>query len=398
MANLAQPSLARPTGKKKSKKKGAPRAKMPRPYFRKFDGWWYVESPEFVPLYGKKAVKLAKGIENESAAWTKYEEIMSGFDAHKVTASLPPEKQRIDALANDYLAWHSEKGNSDTRSGIVNRAVKSFCQLCGANTVEEFEAVAFPTMDRWVKANKGWASSSSKRYNVKAIIALFNWARKYRKLNRNPLAGYPIPEEVARVTIFTTEEEKALLEASCPAFRQYLTARIKTGGRPGEVAKVTAKHVMTDESGKPVAWDLGLDNKSGKKGKHRVIYLPPDMSALTAELMKKHPTGPLFRNAYGRKFGASGASKYFRELRPKANLSEDHVLYSARHTFIVRALISTGGDVALVAELAGNTMAVIRSRASAVRYSSCRFDAHRAQRGRLTETVCLASPAFHAPL
>jgi hypothetical protein len=40
-------------------------------------------------------------------------------------------------------------------------------------------------------------------------------------------------------------------------------------------------------------------------------------------------------------------------------LSEDHVLYSARHTFIVRALISTGGDVALVAELAGNTMAVI---------------------------------------
>jgi hypothetical protein len=46
------------------------RKKRPEPFFRRFDDWWYVQ-------IGKRQIKLAKGHDNETAAWQAYYRIMA---------------------------------------------------------------------------------------------------------------------------------------------------------------------------------------------------------------------------------------------------------------------------------------------------------------------------------
>ena len=51
--------------------------------------------------------------------------------------------------------------------------------------------------------------------------------------------------------------------------------------------------------------------------------------------------------------------RYLMVKRSELGLTEKHCLYSCRHTFIVRKLIETNGDISLVAEMAGNSVQVI---------------------------------------
>src|SRR5262245_15966727 len=46
------------------------RKKKPEPFFRNFDGWWYVQ-------LGKEQIKLAQGKDNEDAAWRAYFRVMA---------------------------------------------------------------------------------------------------------------------------------------------------------------------------------------------------------------------------------------------------------------------------------------------------------------------------------
>ena len=48
----------------------ARRKKRPEPFFRRFDGWWYVQ-------IGKRQIKLARGQDNEEAAWRAYYRVMA---------------------------------------------------------------------------------------------------------------------------------------------------------------------------------------------------------------------------------------------------------------------------------------------------------------------------------
>ena len=46
------------------------RKKKPEPFFRNHDGWWYVQ-------LGKEQIKLARGQDNEDAAWRAYYRVMA---------------------------------------------------------------------------------------------------------------------------------------------------------------------------------------------------------------------------------------------------------------------------------------------------------------------------------
>lgn len=90
------------------------------------------------------------------------------------------------------------------------------------------------------------------------------------------------------------------------------------------------------------------------------------MQDVVKRLVAKYPTGPIFQNRWGRPWNSSTAARrikavvtYLRKTKPELGLTNDHTLYSCRHTFIVRKLVETNGNVALVAEMAGNTIAVI---------------------------------------
>lgn len=76
----------------------------------------------------------------------------------------------------------------------------------------------------------------------------------------------------------------------------FLQAIWFTGARPGEIAKIEARHF---EDG---LWRLDpKEHKTGRvTGKDRVIGVCDELCEIVDRLTAKYPTGPIFRNSYGR--------------------------------------------------------------------------------------------------
>jgi integrase len=97
--------------------------------------------------------------------------------------------------------------------------------------------------------------------------------------------------------VVTAEERKQIL-AAIPdqAFKDFVFAMQETGGRPGEVAKVTTADCNLELG----IWVLRDHKTAGKTGRPRIVYLTPGMAELTKKLAKQYPSGPIFRNTRGR--------------------------------------------------------------------------------------------------
>jgi len=101
-------------------------------------------------------------------------------------------------------------------------------------------------------------------------------------------------------------------------------------------------------------WILPQHKTAKKTGKPRIVYLSPDMLALTKELMAEHATGPLFRNSRGKPFKRNAWCCRFRRLREKFPTLSGVVCYSLRSTFATTAL-ENGVGLAHLAELLGHS-------------------------------------------
>src|SRR5687768_5682670 len=78
------------------------RKKRPEPFFRTFDGWWYVQ-------IGKRQIKLVKGEDNQDAAWRAYYRVMAKEGA--ATPAAPLRDPSVTAVCNLFLDF-SEKANA----------------------------------------------------------------------------------------------------------------------------------------------------------------------------------------------------------------------------------------------------------------------------------------------
>jgi len=70
------------------------RKKRPEPFFPTFDGWWYVQ-------VGKQQIKLARGKDNEDAAWRAYYRVMA--DRGTAAPAAPLKDPTVTAICNLFL-------------------------------------------------------------------------------------------------------------------------------------------------------------------------------------------------------------------------------------------------------------------------------------------------------
>src|SRR5262245_46093715 len=70
------------------------RKKKPEPFFRNHDGWWYVQ-------LGKDQVKLARGRDNQDAAWRAYFRVMA--DRAPASPAAPLRDPTVTAVCNLFL-------------------------------------------------------------------------------------------------------------------------------------------------------------------------------------------------------------------------------------------------------------------------------------------------------
>ena len=308
-----------------------------KPFFRKFDGWWYVQLREGSRRFQKK---LVKGKENRQEAYELFNQLM----ADKVEIPTPTRCRVHDILAAflKYSAAHTAVRTFEWYQSFL----ANFDDLYGSLKPQQ---VTPQIVEAWLNANKGW--KGCRRGAIIALKRAFNWALDNGKITKNPLKGMKKPPPRARERFLTQEERQRIFdnypEGDC--FRDFLFAMENTGCRPGEVSMVTADQ-FEPRTG---VWVLEEHKTEGKTGEPRVIILTPAMVELTKRLIALHPSGPLFLNEDGKPWNRNAIRCRFRRVRQKLGLGGDLVAYLYRHA-VATDLLEGGTGLAQVAEILGH--------------------------------------------
>jgi len=309
-----------------------------KPFFRKFDGWWYVQLRQGAKRFLKK---LVKGKENRQEAFALFNKLME-----EGTENVPsPTRLKVTDLLRAFLQ-HSAANNSSRTFAWYQSFLANFDDLYGSLKPHQVTA---QIVDAWLNSNQGW--KGCRRGAVIALKRAFNWAAENNKIVKNPLKSYKKPPARARERFLTVEERKKIFDnyPDGDCFRDFLFALENTGCRPGEVSMVNAGHVDLRTG----AWVLDEHKSEVKTGEPRVVILTPAMVELTKRLSAKHPEGPLFRNEHGEPWTGNAIRCRFRRVREKLDLGGDLVAYLYRHA-VATDLLETGTGIAQAAEILGH--------------------------------------------
>jgi len=297
--------------------------KSPAPYFRAFDGWWYVQ----LRVDGKrKQIKLAKGKDCEELAMQEW---------HKFCAALPVEQPvaagSVLALLDLFLDHYKTEASEGTYSWYRNY-FKSFKAWLVKNKLEGLELEAFTPahVTSWLKGQTTW-SKSTKNGAVRAMRRAFRWLDDEGHIERYPLKGLKAPPRGRRETIISPEKFQEILAAvKDQQFNDFLCFLYATGCRPQEACQAEARHFQP-------AMQRLVFPASESKGKEypRVIYLNNIALAIVDRLCKKYPQGKILRNRRGRPWNRNTVRCRFRRLRGKVG---HFCAYHLRHTFATEAL------------------------------------------------------------
>lgn len=220
-------------------------------------------------------------------------------------------------------------------------------------------------IDQWLAKHKTW--KGGRRSRIQAVKRALNYGVESGLIEANPIRGYKVARQNARVTYLTPEQEAALIEAGNPAIGTAIKVCIRTGARPGcEFAKLTAKHVK--DHGDRMEWTFRPSE--AKTRRVRIIRVTdPDILAIVRQQVAKHPKGPLFRNTQGEPWRRENLTLSFRKLKERLidkgmEFDKDTCMYSCRHTYAKRALQGywTGKQINIetLARLMGNSPQVCR--------------------------------------
>ncbi len=220
-------------------------------------------------------------------------------------------------------------------------------------------------LNKWLQVHPSW--KGAKRSYIQAVLRAFNSAVESGMIEANPVKGFKIPKQNARVTYITPEQEKALCDVANPSLRMAIQVCIRTGARPGcEFAKLTAAHI--EDQGERMTWTF----KPGESKTRtlRVIRVTDrETIAIVRRQVAKYPAGPIFRCESGVPWRRDNLADQFRYWKKKLAvrgvvLDDDAVMYSCRHTYAKRVLqgfwTGKATNIETLARLMGNTPQICR--------------------------------------
>jgi len=215
-------------------------------------------------------------------------------------------------------------------------------------------------VNEWLDAHEGW--NGTRRIAVQALRRALRYSLPLFGIKENPLDGIKAGPAGKREACFSEEEESAIYQTASPALAELLGVMIRTGARPGEVARLEARHVEETAAGQLWRYPPGEHKTGHQTHKDRVIPVGPKVAALVRDKIKMHPTGTLFRNPRGTRWTASGMKCSFLRLRRKLEkkgtiLAPGASMYAARATYAKRQ-IASGITVEKLAAKMGNSPAV----------------------------------------
>lgn len=326
-------------------------ARPRKPWYRSDRNAWFVEiDGKQVPL-GEHPASLPPPQKSAKTGWNPPPSVAAAYGRLMEKKGDEPEapapKDSVTSLLGAFLTWTKEN-KSEATYKLRKHFLASFVKFKGVKALRP-DKVGVEVVESWLKAHPNW--KASRRHAILILLRAFNWGVARKVIGKNPIAGIEIPRQKRVLSYLTADQRKAVYEATKDrAFRNFLTALQETGCRPGEVSAVEARHVDLDRG----VWVLPLHKTEHRTGKPRTVFLNDAMLAVTRELVRLNPAGPLFLNYRKRPWNINSVRCRFRKLRKVFPAFGHFTATSFRRAFVTDAL-ERGVDVAKVAELVGHT-------------------------------------------
>ena len=301
---------------------------------------WYRETERRVVRPPRRqANMLVKGYENKDAAYEKFYELMAADGV------LPPSKDMtLGELIAKFRKWSASEHVESTRVWYESHlkpllAYKKFAELKASELTPSH-------VSAWVASRK--LGQSTKRGAITAVKSVFSFAEKNCGVRNDVIRHMARPPMKRRQAATEDQRQAIMAEVKDEEFRDFLTAVMESGARPGEIMRLTAEMVSLEEG---IATFHG--KTTGETGKDRVIYLTDTLRELLRKLIERRKAGILFLNTEGKPWDRNAVRCRFRRLRAKLGM-KGVVCYSLRHAYVTDAL-EAGVPIAQVAELAGHS-------------------------------------------
>lgn len=317
-----------------------PRPKsQPKPFWREFTKCWYVQ-------IGKKQVRLDPDREE---AYRRYHEIMARKPEEPLEEK-PASGQLVIQVLDTFLDWVKANKAEKTYTWHKNH-IQAFCDdIPRTLTIDQLK----PFHLTRIMDAQTWAPSTKNGFG-RSVQRAIRWANRQGIIDRNPIAFVEKPGCEAREVVVSPEEfEKLLASARDQAFRDVLITAWETGCRAQELTKVEARHVDLANN----RWIFKIRESKGKK-RVRTVYLTERAAEITRRLVKRYPTGRLFRNEDDEPWQKDTINQRF--SRRKKLMGQKLCLTHLRHSFATRMLLA-GIDALTVATWLGHSDTSMLSR------------------------------------
>lgn len=295
---------------------------MRKPFYRSDRNKWFVvgANGKFIPLH-----------EDEEEAYRIWNQLLE--------QSRRPGDPRLTvaALASRFLKEH-ENLLQPARYDLVERYVSAFSTEHGESRCSD---ITKGTVTGWAISNANWGLYAQ-RDAIASVKQMFKWGLTEKHISDNPIASLATPKPESRDRVLTNAEHAWLVAAArCQKengkeFALVLIAS-RCGARPQQMREVTAANVIGN------TWVFKRHKTRGKTKKPLVVYLPPCLATITRILIRKHPTGPLFRQESGRPWSKDTIARRLLRLRRKLGISDDVIMYAYRHTYATNAMMVIRG-------------------------------------------------------
>lgn len=300
-------------------------------------GGWFVKVNGEQHFLGKNPVGAAKPAK-KAGRWNPPDEILTEFyRLMSVNDTGSKEDYSVETICALYLDELSQ--DDPDLAHRYKPTLTSFCSFkhngkkIGKLLVNaELDA---PHLKAWVKQ---FPSINTRRTYINCCKRALQWAveRKHVNVLHNPLAGVSAPKGESAAVVISKEEHEALVQYFDDCYGDFLTAMWFTGARPGEIAKIEARHL---EDG---LWRLSpKEHKTGRvTQKDRMIGVIGQLHELVQRLCLQYPEGPIFRNRYGNAWTTGASFQRFEKARDAGIIRAEVTPYSYRHAWATHALES----------------------------------------------------------
>lgn len=299
------------------------KGRIPRPWQRKPNDWWYV-------TLGGKQIFLGK---KKGEATAAFHLLMASRGQVQSVGGNLTIRELSDLWLMDCKRSLSVATNENYKSYI-----DSFCEPCGNVLVRDIKQFH---VSNWI-SDQDWAQSTV-HLAISIVKIMVAWGEEVGYTSVNPIRHMKRPPMERRAPI-TMAEAEGVMSSSRPTIVSALRVLLTTGIRPGELCSMTGANTNLKSRFAIV---------KGKTGIRKVILSEVAVIVLKP-LVQDNPIGPLFLNANGQPLTVNRLDRSVICARRKAKLGE-HI---TPHCF--RGLFATEGlrqDVnpALLSQLLGHS-------------------------------------------